>query len=75
MTDKTFTFTIEQIKEIFRAGISRGAEEEASFQCGSRTTGNQFDKCVEAIHDIINEGKDWRDEGYVDIFVVDSWFK
>jgi hypothetical protein len=75
MTNKTFTFNIEQIKEIFRAGISRGAEEEASFQCGSRTTGNQFDNCVAVIHDIINEGKDWREEGYVNFFEVDSWFK
>lgn len=75
MTDRTFTFTIEQIKEIFRAGVSRGHEEEASFQCGSRTCGKQFDRCVEVIHDIINEGKDWREEGFVDIFEVDSWFK
>ena len=75
MTDKTFTFTVEQIKEIFRAGISRGAEEECSFQCGSRATGWEFDKCVEAIHDIVNEGKDWREEGFVDIFEVERWFK
>jgi hypothetical protein len=75
MTDKTFTFTIEQIKQIFEAGIRRGAEEEASFQCGSRTCGGKFDQCVETVFDIVNEGKKWGEEDWVDIFVVDSWFK
>jgi hypothetical protein len=75
MTDKKFTFTIEQIKQIFEAGIRRGAEEEASFQCGSRTCGGKFDQCVETVFDIVNEGKKWGEEDWVDIFVVDSWFK
>lgn len=73
--DKTFILTIDQIKEIFRAGISRGHDEEASFQCGSRTAGKEFDNCAAVVCDIINEGKEWGDEGYVDIFEVDSWFK
>jgi hypothetical protein len=75
MTEKTFTFTIDQIKQIFEAGISRGHDEEASFQCGSRTCGGKFDGCVEVVHDIINEGLKWGEDGWTDIFVVDSWFK
>jgi hypothetical protein len=74
MTDRTFTFTIEQIKQIYRAGISRGHEEEASFQCGSRTHGKEFDNCASALCDILNEGADFGEE-IVDIFEVESWFK
>lgn len=75
MTEKTFTFTIEQLKDIFRAGISRGAEEEASFQSGSRATGWQFDGLVHEVYNIINEGKRWGDKGHHDIFEVDKWFR
>ena len=75
MTDRTFTFTIEQIKQIFEAGIRRGSEEEASYQCGSRTCGNKFDQCVEVVTDIINEGKKWGEESHTDIFEVERWFK
>ena len=75
MTAKTFTLTIEDIKAIYRAGISRGHDEEASFQCGSRTAGKEFDNCVSTLCDILNEGKEWGSEDFVDIFEVDSWFK
>jgi hypothetical protein len=44
MTDKTFTFTIEQIKDIYRAGIRRGQEEATSFEWGSSPTSKEFDE-------------------------------
>lgn len=75
MTDRTFTFTIEQIKQIYEAGISRGSSEEASFQCGSRATGCRYDDCVDAIHDIINDGKKWGEDGFVSLNEIDTWFK
>ena len=79
MTDKTFTFTIEQIKDIYRAGIKRGNDEQSAYDWGARASGNQYDECVEAIHDIINEGKKWTIDGwpddYVEWSVVESWFK
>lgn len=74
MVNKEFTLTIEQIKQIYRAGISRGHDEEASFQCGSRTQGKEFDNCVSVLCDILNEGADFG-EDIVDIFEVESWFK
>ena len=78
MTDKTFTFTVEQIKDIYRAGIERGADEASAYNCGSRAYGKQYDNCVEAVYDIINEGKKWpidAHEDYVEYEIVEKWFK
>ena len=77
MTDKTFTFTVEQIKDIYRAGIERGADEASAYNCGSRAYGKQYDNCVEAVYDIINEGKKYPigNADYVEWSVVESWFK
>jgi len=75
MTDKTFTFTIEQIKDIYRAGIRRGEEEATAFEWGSSPTSKEFDGCVEAVYDIINEGKKWEDIDYFNYSVVERWFQ
>ena len=75
MHEKTFTFTVEQLKAIFDAGRSRGSEEEASFQCGSRSTGAQYDGLVEAVYDIVNEGVSIIHVDHTDIFEVEKWFK
>jgi hypothetical protein len=75
MTDKTFTFTIEQIKDIYRAGIRRGQEEATAFDWGSTPTGNEFDECVSAIYDIVNEGKDFWADDRIDYNVVEEWFQ
>ncbi|CAB4131714.1 hypothetical protein UFOVP132_224 [uncultured Caudovirales phage] len=76
MTDKTFTFTIEQIKEIYRAGIRRGSDEQCAYDWGTRASGGEYDECIEVIHTIVNEGKDvWDDPDYSDWKVIESWFK
>lgn len=75
MTDKTFTLTIDQIKEIYNAGIRRGEETECAYQHGSRTMGGTFDQCVDALYDIVNEGKSFNDDDHVGYGVVESWFK
>lgn len=75
MPEKTFTFTVEQVKAIFDAGVSRGSEEEASFQCGSRSTGRRYDYLADTVRDIVNEGIAWGAPEYVDIDTVDEWFK
>lgn len=76
MQEKLFTLTAEQVKQIYRAGISRGQEEEASFQCGSRVGNSwQYDRLVDAIYIIENEGKGWKDKDYVDFVAIESWFK
>lgn len=76
MTDKTFTFTIEQIKDIYRAGIKRGNDEQCAYDWGNRASGGEYDECVEAIHDIINKDKDyWSDPDYINWDTIESWFK
>lgn len=75
MTVKTFTFNISQVKDIFRAGISRGAEEECAFQCGGRVSSKEFDELINVIHDIVNENKPWGSDGWVSWEEIESWFK
>lgn len=75
MSEKTFTFTIEQIKDIYRAGIRRGEEEASAYEWGSSASGSDIDNCVEAVCDIINEGIQWSDEKYTDFSTVEKWFK
>ncbi len=69
-----FKFTIEQIKDIYRAGIRQGQDEATAFDWGSSTFGNRFDECVSAIHDIVNEGKTFDSPDYVLYSTVESWF-
>lgn len=71
----TFTFTIDQIKEIYQAGIRRGEDEATAFGCGSCASGNRFGECVDVIHDIINAGKTFNDINYTAYDVVQEWFK
>jgi hypothetical protein len=75
MTDKIFTFTIEQIKEIYQAGIRRGSDEQCAYDWGTRASGGEYDECVEAIHDIVNEGFKWGDGAYTSYGEVENWFK
>jgi len=75
MTERTFTLTAEQLKAIFDAGRSMGSEEEASFQCGSRTARAQYDGLVEAVYDIVNEGVSIIHSDHTSIFEVEKWFK
>jgi len=75
MTDKTFAFTIEQIKQIYQAGIRRGSDEQCAYDWGTRASGSEYDECVEAIQDIVNEGIKWGEEGYTHYDVVEGWFK
>ena len=75
MTDKTFTFTIEQIKQIYQAGIRRGSDEQCAYDWGTRASGGEYDECVEAIHDIVNEGFKWGDGAYTSYGEVENWFK
>jgi len=75
MTDKTFTFTIEQIKDIYRAGINRGWTENTAYDWGCSPSGKEFDECVDVIEDIVNEGIKFGEEGYTSYDTVESWFK
>ena len=75
MTDKTFTFTIEQIKEIDCAGIRRGENQQCAYDWGTRASGGEYDECVEAIHDIVNKDFKRGDDNYTSYGEVENWFK
>lgn len=73
---KTFTFTVEQIIDIYKAGIRRGSEEECHYQSGARAFGRQRDELIDAVYDIVNEGKNSVDNNdYVHYDEVGRWFK
>jgi hypothetical protein len=65
-----FKFTIEQIKDIYHAGISQGQDESSYFRSG----GDRYYECVSAIHDIVNEGKAFDNPDYVSYDTVRGWF-
>ena len=69
--EQTFSFTIEQIKDIFRAGIQRGEDEATAFDWGTRAWGNRFDGCVDIVHDIVNENK----QEHIPRSTVENWLK
>ena len=75
MTDKTFTFTIDQIKQIYQAGVRRGGDAQCAYDWGCRPSGNEYDECVEVIQDIANDGKKWDDPDWTDWKTVNEWFK
>lgn len=72
---QTFTFTIEQIKEIYNAGIVRGSDEASAYNCGAYTSGKQYDGCVDVIFYIVNDGKKWGEPEYTNYNEVEEWFK
>ena len=72
---QTFTFTIEQIKDIYDAGVRRGEDRQSAYDWGSNVTGKHYDECVDALHTCLNDGYSYGDPGYTDLHVVESWFK
>ena len=70
-----FNLTLDQIKEIYEAGIRRGNDEATAHEWGSRPSGSQFDELEEAMHDILNQGVVWGEPGYVDYDAVREMFK
>jgi hypothetical protein len=75
MTDRKFTFTIEQIKKIYSAGIRRGNEEATAFEWGESASGSYYGECVMAVHDIVNESFKWDETGYTNYQTIEKWFK
>ena len=66
---KTFTFTSEQIKDIFNAGVRHGA----GFGAATLLLGG-FQECVEAVYHIVNENTPWGSPGYTAYSTVEDWF-
>ena len=69
---KTFTFTMEQIKAIYSAGCRRGEDEASAYDWGSSASGGKYDNMIEAIYDIINDGKSIMDDDRVGYDVVEK---
>ena len=62
---KTFTFTTEQIRDIFRRGFDYGERYDHDTDGG----------ITDVIHDIVNEGVRWPSDDYVSYDVIKEWFK
>ena len=73
MTDKTFTFTIDQVKAIYEAGIRRGTDEQSAYDWGCYTSGGKYSELVDAIYDIVNETKQWGAPDYTDWSTIKEW--
>jgi hypothetical protein len=73
--EKTFTFTVEQIKQIYAAGIRRGNDESLAYEWGQRPDSGEFDWLHDAIHGIVNDGKQYDNENYADYSKIEEWFK
>jgi len=75
MTDKTFVFTIEDVKAIFNAGVRRGKDEASAYEWGCPTFGWEFDECCDAMEDIVNKNVHWEDPAHIDYNTIKAWFK
>lgn len=72
MENKTFTFTIEQLKDIFDDGALRGYRETVNDFFSEEGRDKAF---VYAIYDAINKDKFSCDDGYVPISEIREWVK
>jgi hypothetical protein len=59
MLEKTYALTMDQIKQIYEAGVRSENRRDI----------------VDDIHSIVNEFKNWVDPDYIDYHVVERWFK
>jgi len=71
---QTVTLTLEQVREIYKAGIERGSSEATAFEWGSSPGGKAEDELANAIHEIANAGKDFDHPQYVQYGGVDDMF-
>ena len=72
---KTFTLTMKQVIDIFRAGVDRGQSEASAFEWGCSAGGGKFDKLEDAIEEIVNEGIRWDDPNNVKFETIREWIK
>lgn len=62
---KTFTFTAEQIKDIYRAGMRHGWADN--------WWSKEFDELIDAVYYIVNDGIE--QEQQISYDTVEEWFK
>lgn len=72
---KTMTLTMDEIKEIYDAGIRRGQDEASSYDWGCTPTGKRFDELQEALFDIVNKGKQWDAPDRTEWNEIAQWLK
>lgn len=70
-----FELTLEDIIDIFRAGVDRGNDEATSYEWGCSPT-SSFNSCLAyAIKDVLNKDKKWDDSDYIQVETVMEWIK
>lgn len=48
------------ILDAYDAGVQRGKDEATAFEWGSSTSSKYYDELIDAVHERMNEGRDWR---------------
>ena len=72
---KTYNLTMEDIKNIYRAGCRRGEEETVSHEWGSSASGKYLDNLEDVFHDILNKNVKWGEDGYIDYNEINKMIK
>lgn len=62
----TYILTMEQIKDIYRAGMNRGESEASAFDRGYSASGREYDNLEEVMCEILNCDKVWGQKDYVE---------
>jgi len=71
MTDRTFTF--EEVKQIYEAGIRRGESAQSAYDWGCGASGGKWDEAIDAIVEMVDGDPDSKD--YNNYAKVAAWFK
>lgn len=73
---KLLTLDMKQLMEIFEAGVTRGEDEQSSYDWGTSASGTRKEKFADAIYEIVNNGLEWDDPRKIDrITIQDQWLK
>jgi len=65
----------KMLKAVYQAGIRRGNDEASAYDWGTSPSGGEYDNLAEAIHDTVNDGKDYASLGYHSWDSVEAWVK
>lgn len=72
---KTFTMTMAQMRAMFDAGSRHGESCASAYNAGSWRYGDPDADFVEAVEEVVNEGKKWGDDDHVAWDVVEAMVK
>jgi len=52
----TISLTLDQVRDIFRAGMQRGSSEQSAYEWGSLASGKPDDELADALYEIAVDG-------------------